>query len=94
MASNKSPSPKVGANKTTNHGNGGTDPLRRTHAEKELVPQFSPFQNGPRYICRASGRYPDGTPAGPVPQPIRQPAPTTPLHPWPPVRHQADQIAA
>ena len=93
MARKRPPSPAIVPSRRTNQGSGGVDPEKRTSAEKELVPQFSPFQNGQRFICR-SGRYPDGTPASPVPQPTRLPVPTTPLHPWPPVRYQSDQRIA
>ncbi|MGV9267367.1 hypothetical protein ACWDRR_22200 [Kitasatospora sp. NPDC003701] len=87
----RAPSPKIGTKKTTNHGDGGSDPQRRTATENALVAQFSPFREtrtDSRYVCR-SGRYPDGnTPDGPVQRPERTPARTTPLHPWPPVRQQ------
>ncbi|WP_331731486.1 hypothetical protein [Kitasatospora sp. NBC_01300] len=91
MASNHGPSPKVGTHKTTNHGDGGSDPQWRTATETALVARFSPFEKhrtDSRYVCR-SGRYPDGkTPDGPVPRPERAPARTTPLHACPPVRRR------
>ncbi|MFE0457765.1 hypothetical protein ACFW1A_00710 [Kitasatospora sp. NPDC058965] len=94
MARKRAPEPKIRPSRRTNKGSGGTDPEKRTSTEKRLVPEHSPFQNGPRYVCR-SGRYPDGTLAWPpLPEPTRLPAPTTPLNPWPPVRRQDDRRIA